>query len=410
MNPSAHGAETCCSRGSTRRAASTCRGSRTHAVSRLGLGDHAAADAGGDGDPVLRALHASASPTSLRSPRRPSTKCCILDRPRLLRARAQSARAAQRIVSEHRRRFPATLEASAGAAGHRPLDRGRDPRAVALAAASDSRWQREARAGALLRRRRAFPASRRSSRRCGGWPSSARPPSASRTTRRRSWISARRCACARARCARVSVSATLRRAHARVQADAADAAAEEGAPATRRLRGDRATRRRSDAARATTAGGIVGRIVDVSAIRRSRCREAAVSARRCAYAAGMTMEAKAKQRGMGSGRKLPPHSHAFTHFDLTLHPVVIKSRRRGRRRCRRRPVSLVRPAQPAKIGLAKPAVDLIRALQPIERTSAGVAIRTLRPRCPFGPSGCLASDGRSCSSAPCSLRATRCSS
>jgi A/G-specific adenine glycosylase len=69
-------------------------------------------------------------------------------------------------------------------------------------------------------------------------------------------------------------------------------------------------------------------------------------------------------RGEGQGGatlSLPPYSHSFTHFDLTLHPLLVRSV----------PVQTVadsarycwyEPRQPAKIGLAKPAVELIRAL------------------------------------------------
>jgi A/G-specific adenine glycosylase len=65
-------------------------------------------------------------------------------------------------------------------------------------------------------------------------------------------------------------------------------------------------------------------------------------------------------RGEGT-QTLPPYSHAFTHFDLTLHPIVARAGgsvavadadRYGWYDANR----------PAKIGLAKPAVDLIRAL------------------------------------------------
>jgi A/G-specific adenine glycosylase len=58
---------------------------------------------------------------------------------------------------------------------------------------------------------------------------------------------------------------------------------------------------------------------------------------------------------------LPPYLHAFTHFDLTLHPVLV----RGATPASVSDVDRRRwydPAQPAMIGLAKPAVDLIRAL------------------------------------------------
>ena len=58
---------------------------------------------------------------------------------------------------------------------------------------------------------------------------------------------------------------------------------------------------------------------------------------------------------------MPPYAHSFTHFDLTLHPLVAHAA----------PVTAVadddrycwyEPRRPARIGLAKPAVELIRAL------------------------------------------------
>jgi A/G-specific adenine glycosylase len=59
--------------------------------------------------------------------------------------------------------------------------------------------------------------------------------------------------------------------------------------------------------------------------------------------------------------QLPPYSHAFTHFDLTLRPLLARAggpaavHDADRRRW-------YDPAQPARIGLAKPALDLMRAL------------------------------------------------
>jgi A/G-specific adenine glycosylase len=58
---------------------------------------------------------------------------------------------------------------------------------------------------------------------------------------------------------------------------------------------------------------------------------------------------------------LPPYAHAFTHFDLTLHPIVVRASEAlavadADRYC------WYDAQRPAKIGLAKPAVDLIRAL------------------------------------------------
>jgi A/G-specific adenine glycosylase len=69
---------------------------------------------------------------------------------------------------------------------------------------------------------------------------------------------------------------------------------------------------------------------------------------------------------------LPPYAHSFTHFDLTLHPLVVSSVpitavHDGDRYC------WYEPRQPARIGLAKPAVELIRALA--EQPAASV----LRP-------------------------------
>lgn len=58
---------------------------------------------------------------------------------------------------------------------------------------------------------------------------------------------------------------------------------------------------------------------------------------------------------------MPAYAHSFTHFDLTLHPMLVRSR----------PPSAVADGeryrwydrrQPARIGLAKPVVELIRAL------------------------------------------------
>jgi A/G-specific adenine glycosylase len=59
--------------------------------------------------------------------------------------------------------------------------------------------------------------------------------------------------------------------------------------------------------------------------------------------------------------QLPPYMHAFTHFDLTLHPLLARvvatsgvAEADGRR--------WYDPEQPPRIGLAKPALDLIRVL------------------------------------------------
>jgi A/G-specific adenine glycosylase len=58
---------------------------------------------------------------------------------------------------------------------------------------------------------------------------------------------------------------------------------------------------------------------------------------------------------------LPPYFHSFTHFDLTLQPLLVRATSiphvdDTERYC------WYDPRQPARIGLTKPTVDLIRAL------------------------------------------------
>jgi A/G-specific adenine glycosylase len=63
----------------------------------------------------------------------------------------------------------------------------------------------------------------------------------------------------------------------------------------------------------------------------------------------------------GGAVSLPPYFHAFTHFDLTLQPLLVRAASMQSvadmdRYC------WYDPRQPAKIGLTKPTVDLIRAI------------------------------------------------
>lgn len=58
---------------------------------------------------------------------------------------------------------------------------------------------------------------------------------------------------------------------------------------------------------------------------------------------------------------LPPYSHSFTHFDLTLHPLVVRTAQ-SIRFGDEAGYTWYDPKRPARIGLAKPAVDLIQAL------------------------------------------------
>lgn len=59
---------------------------------------------------------------------------------------------------------------------------------------------------------------------------------------------------------------------------------------------------------------------------------------------------------------LPPYSHSFTHFDLTLQPIVGRNVRERLAVADAERYCWYDARQPAKIGLAKPAVDLIRGL------------------------------------------------
>lgn len=63
----------------------------------------------------------------------------------------------------------------------------------------------------------------------------------------------------------------------------------------------------------------------------------------------------------GGGVLLDPYRHAFTHFDLTLHPLVVTAVAHPATADEERYV-WYHPASPARIGLAKPATDLIRQL------------------------------------------------
>ena len=59
---------------------------------------------------------------------------------------------------------------------------------------------------------------------------------------------------------------------------------------------------------------------------------------------------------------LPAYSHTFTHFDLTLQPILVRNARERLAVADADRYCWYDARQPAKIGLAKPAVDLIRGL------------------------------------------------
>jgi len=59
-------------------------------------------------------------------------------------------------------------------------------------------------------------------------------------------------------------------------------------------------------------------------------------------------------------RRLPPYHHSFTHYDLTLHPLLIHVGDSQPGVADTDRYVWYDPRQPARIGLAKPAVELIR--------------------------------------------------
>lgn len=61
-------------------------------------------------------------------------------------------------------------------------------------------------------------------------------------------------------------------------------------------------------------------------------------------------------------QSMGPYSHSFTHFDLTLHPIVLRLTRPQHAVADADKQCWYDPRQPAQIGLAKPSVDLIRQL------------------------------------------------
>lgn len=60
--------------------------------------------------------------------------------------------------------------------------------------------------------------------------------------------------------------------------------------------------------------------------------------------------------------RLPPYRHSFTHYDLTLHPLLIRVAAAPPAVAADDRYVWYDPRQPARIGLAKPAVELIRSL------------------------------------------------
>lgn len=69
----------------------------------------------------------------------------------------------------------------------------------------------------------------------------------------------------------------------------------------------------------------------------------------------------------GQARALGAYRHAFTHFDLTLHPIIVRAHSSSRSVGDGERQMWYDPQHPAKIGLAKPAVDLIAMLGALDQ-------------------------------------------
>ena len=270
-----------CSPGSTRTAATTCRGSAT--ARRIASGSRRSCCSRRRCATVIAVLTSASSrvsPTSRRSRLRRSTRCSQLWSGLGYYARARNLHRAARVVrrAARRRACRATLDALAALPGI-----GRSTAGAILAqshgaAPRDPRRQREARARALSRRRRLARRSATCARAVAAGRGAHAARATSPTTRRRSWISARRCARAREpRCARLPGRERLRRAARQARPRVAAAAA----AATRACRTRRPSMlvardaRRPRAARAAPADRHLGRPVEPA--RSSRPRIAAQS-------------------------------------------------------------------------------------------------------------------------------------
>lgn len=76
-----------------------------------------------------------------------------------------------------------------------------------------------------------------------------------------------------------------------------------------------------------------------------------------------------------TSQALPVYSHSFTHFDLTLQPILVRDVRERLAVAEADRYCWYDVRQPAKIGLAKPAVDLIRGLAGHDEVTSGQSQR-----------------------------------
>ena len=227
---------------------------------------------------------------------------------RLLRARAQPAARGAAHRAAVGGELPTDIETLHGAARHRPLDRGRDPRACATARATRSSTATSSACSRASSASRASPGERGVEQQL--WALARAPARRTRTsptTRRRSWIWARRCARADSpRCGRCPLDADcVARPSGPASTSCRRRASRAARPRRQVVMAGCAARGRERAARAPARARHLGRAVEPAGVRgRSKPRAPGAAAR---------LDAAVVAR-----EPLPALRHAFTHFDLEI--------------------------------------------------------------------------------------------
>ena len=256
----------------------------------LALGSDAAADPGRRRHPLLRAISARIPDRRARWPRRRRTKCCGSGAGwATTRAAATCTRRPSRSPTDG---FPRTRRRDRRAARRRPLDRGGDRRVRLRRARRDPRRQREARARAPLRRRRATS--------CGRWPSACcRSKDIETYTQALMDLGA-------TVCTRNPECDALSGAAARCVARKTGRIAELPAPRPRKA----LPLRKHDAGSSIWTA--------------ARCCSSA--GRRRASGAGLWCFPERALAKAATARKLEPIEHGFTHFRLRIQPLLRQRR------------------------------------------------------------------------------------
>ena len=308
------GSRLCFCPGGTTTAARTCPGRRTRTpyrvwVSEIMLQQTQVATV----ERYYDRFMASVPRRRARSPTRPPTRCCTRWSGLGYYGRARNLhRAARRVRDEFGGEVPADFRRARLAARHRPLDGRRHPGAGHRPAPSDPRRQREARARARVPRRGLAGVARGAAPALGARGREHAGRRASRTTRRRSWISAPRSARAASPPApRCPLGGHVRGASAPASPSSCPAAgAEARAPAARDRRHAGAHARRHVLLEKRPDAGIWGGLWGLPEV-------AGVDDVRgwCVQAFGRAPARLAVR---------PVLRHGFTHFDLDMTPVEIE--------------------------------------------------------------------------------------